>query len=102
MVAVQSGGETSFLGDVWYAESRSLAGPWRRAIRIVSHRNYSFYNPRQHPYLREPTDRFIYFEGTYTSTFSRAKTKTPRYDYNQVMYRLDLGDSRLSPVQEEP
>ena len=102
MVAVQSAGKHSFLGDVWYAESRSLAGPWRRAVRIVSHRNYSFYNPRQHPYLSEPRDRFIYFEGTYTSAFSRAKSKTPRYDYNQIMYRLDLDDSRLSPAQEQP
>jgi hypothetical protein len=27
--------------------------------------------------------------------FSGTKTPTPRYDYNQVMYRLDLADERL-------
>jgi hypothetical protein len=37
----------------------------------------------------------IYFEGTYASTFSRKEDPTPRYDYNQVMYRLDLSDPRL-------
>ena len=39
--------------------------------------------------------RIVYFEGTYTSTFSGAKDVTPRYDYNQVMYQLDLADPRL-------
>ncbi len=28
-------------------------------------------------------------------TFSAAKTPTPRYNYNQIMYRLDLADPRL-------
>jgi hypothetical protein len=38
----------------------------------------------------------IYFEGTYTAAFSGAKQKTPRYDYNQIMYRLVLDDARLN------
>jgi hypothetical protein len=37
----------------------------------------------------------IYFEGTYTQTFSGNPEATPRYDYNQIMYRLDLDDPRL-------
>ena len=32
---------------------------------------------------------------TYTTLFAQTKVKTPRYDYNQVMYRLDLDDPRL-------
>jgi hypothetical protein len=40
--------------------------------------------------------RCVYFEGTYTHTFSGNPDATPRYDYNQVLYKLDLGDSRLS------
>src|SRR5262249_12799355 len=40
--------------------------------------------------------RIIFFEGTYTTTFSRNDDPTPRYDYNQVMYRLDLSDRRLA------
>ena len=39
--------------------------------------------------------RLIYFEGTYSRTFSGNPVATPRYDYNQVMYRLDLADPRL-------
>jgi hypothetical protein len=27
--------------------------------------------------------------------FSGNKNPTPRYDYNQIMYRLELGDERL-------
>lgn len=27
--------------------------------------------------------------------FSGTKTPTPRYDYNQIMYSLDLADPRL-------
>ena len=37
----------------------------------------------------------IYFEGTYTREFSDAPVATPRYNYNQLMYRLDLADPRL-------
>ena len=40
----------------------------------------------------------MYFEGTYAETFSGAPSKTPRYDYNQVMYRLDLSDPRLADL----
>jgi hypothetical protein len=39
--------------------------------------------------------RYIYFEGTYTNMFSGNPTPTPRYNYNQVMYQLDLADPRL-------
>jgi hypothetical protein len=39
----------------------------------------------------------IFFEGTYTHTFSgSAENATPRYDYNQIMYRLNLDDPRLA------
>jgi hypothetical protein len=96
MIAVQQGGK-SFLGEVWYAESPKLAGPWSKAIKIVTHDKYSFYNPKQHPYFAEDAGRYLYFEGTYTTTFSGNQHPTPRYDYNQIMYRLDLADERLQP-----
>ena len=40
--------------------------------------------------------RTIFFEGTYTHTFSGNPDQTPRYDYNQIMYQLDLDDPRLA------
>ncbi len=94
---------TSPLGEIWYAESDALTGPWSPARKIVSHDRYSFYNPRHHPMLDAQRGRFLYFEGTYTATFSGNPQKTPRYDYNQVMYRLDLTEPRLAlPSRDHP
>ncbi len=102
MIGLQVGGEHSFLGDVWYAESDQLTGPWVNARRIVVHDKYSFYNPAQHPFFDQRGGRDIYFQGTYTTMFSAAPVATPRYDYNQVMYRLSLDSTGLDmPVLEK-
>jgi hypothetical protein len=95
MIFVQAGGSSSYLGEVFYAESPTLEGPWQRAKKILTHQKYTFYNPVQHPFFDEGDGRFIYFEGTYCNTFSGNDNPTPRYDYNQIMYRLDLSDARL-------
>ena len=84
----------SFLGEVYYAESDSPQGPFLRAVKIATHPGQSFYNPCQHPEMDEEGGRFIYFEGTYTNTFTRSAA-TPRYNYNQLMYRLDLSGGWL-------
>ncbi len=89
MIAVQSWG-TSMLGEVWYAESADLMGPWTKAVKIVTHDDYSFYNVRHHPYFDKLDGTEIFFEGTYTATFSGNQHPTPGYDYNQIMYKLDL------------
>jgi hypothetical protein len=83
-------------GEIWFAEGDTPVGPWVYARRVVSHDNYNFYNPTQHPFFDQEGGRLIYFEGTYTASFSGAKEKTPRYDYNQIMYRLALDDARLN------
>jgi hypothetical protein len=85
----------SFLGEIWFSESDTLSGPWLAAKKIVTHDNYSFYNPKQHPYFDQDGGRVIFFEGTYTNMFTDNKDPTPRYNYNQIMYRLDLSDLRL-------
>ncbi|MBT5020650.1 MAG: hypothetical protein HON04_18105 [Planctomicrobium sp.] len=94
MIVLETFG-TSFLGEIWYAEADTPLGPWGDAVKIVTHDNYSFYNPKQHPYFDQDGGRYIYFEGTYTHTFTDNPDQTPRYDYNQIMYRLDLKDERL-------
>jgi len=94
MIAVEFGG-TSFLGEVWFAEADTPLGPWVHARKVVTHDDYTFYNPKHHPMFDQDGGRVIYFEGTYASTFSGSKDPTPRYDYNQVMYQLDLADSEL-------
>jgi hypothetical protein len=99
MITVELGGSSSHLGEVWYSEADSPVGPWAYAVKIVTHNRYSFYNPKQHPMFDENGGREIFFEGTYTHSFSGNNDQTPRYDYNQIMYRLDLDDPRaIVPV----
>jgi hypothetical protein len=91
------------LGQTWIAISDTPMGPWVVARRLLSHPNYTFYNPRQHPALARDHGRRIYFDGTYVTTFSGNDDPTPRYDYNQVMYAVDLDDPALAlpmPVYE--
>jgi len=93
-IGVQSFG-TSLLGEVWFAEAEELTGPWVNARKIATHEKYSFYNPKQHPMFDQHDGRVIFFEGTYTSMFSGNNDQTPRYNYNQIMYKLDLSDARM-------
>jgi hypothetical protein len=95
LIAVETGGSSSFLGEVWYAEADTPTGPWAYARKVVTHDRYSFYNPKQHPAFDQDGGRLVYFEGTYTNTFSGNPDRTPRYDYNQIMYRLDLARPEL-------
>ena len=62
------------------------------AIKVVTHDKYTFYNPRLHPEFTPGDSPILIFEGTYAKTFSGTETATPRYDYNQVLYRLDLDE----------
>lgn len=87
---------TSYLGEIWYAEADTPLGPWAYAVKVASHPRYSFYNPKQHPMFDKEGGRVIFFEGTYSVMFSGNPNPTPRYDYNQLMYRLDLADPRLA------
>lgn len=95
LIAVQMGGKSSMLGEVWYAEADTPLGPWVYARKVVTHDKYTFYNPKHHAFLDTDGGRRIHFEGTYASTFSGNPIQTPRYDYNQIMYALDLDDERL-------
>jgi len=95
MIAVEHFG-TSLLGEVWYSEADTLVGPWVFARKIVTHHKYSFYNPKLHPMFTPADGKTLYFEGTYTRTFSGNEQSTPRYEYNQILYRLNLTDPRLN------
>lgn len=87
------------LGETWYAEAAEPTGPWRHARKVVTHDRQSFYNPVHHEFLNQEGGRLIYFEGTYTRDFSGNPEATPRYNYNQIMYRLDLADPRLDAAR---
>src|SRR5205085_1826314 len=66
-------------GEVWYSEAKDPNGPWLLCQRVAVHGDYNFYNPMHHPLFDQESGRVIYFQGTYTDSFSNAKSKTPRY-----------------------
>lgn len=99
MVAGQIDGKGSHLGEVWYAEADSPVGPFARAVKVLTHERQTFYNVCHHEFLDRDGGRTVHFEGTYTNDFSGNEHKTARYNYNQVLYRLDLDDDRLQTVR---
>jgi hypothetical protein len=98
-VFMQRGGKPSSLGELWYAEADQATGPWGTAVKILSHENYTFYNPHLHLDFTPAGKSSLYFEGSYTVSFTGNQAPTPRYDYNQILYRLDLDDPGLKPAQ---
>jgi hypothetical protein len=100
-VFMETFGKPSAFGELWYAEAATPTGPWGKAVKILSHQNYTFYNPRIHPEFSAGDSPVLIFEGTYTQQFADRPHPTPRYDYNQILYRLDLTDPRLRPAQAE-
>ncbi len=92
--------DESALGEVWFAEAPAPEGPWEYAVKIATHHgpdgNYTFYNPASPPFLSQQDHRVIYFMGTYSTTPFGTAPATPLYDYNQIMYRLDL--STIPPL----
>ena len=91
----QSGGSPSRLGELWYAEADSPTGHWGPARKVVTHNNYTFYNPRIHPQMTPEGSPILLFEATYTSMFADHAIPTPRHNYNQVLYRIDLDDPAM-------
>ena len=97
-VFMENFGKPSTFGELWYAESKSPLGPWGSAVKIVSHENYTFYNPQLHADFTPKGSPILIFEGTYTQMFADKPQPTPRYEYNQILYRLDLDDPALAPA----
>jgi hypothetical protein len=83
-------GKDSLLGEVWYTEADNLEGPYMEAVKVATHVKQSFYNVCHHPFWDQQQGRILFFEGTFTADFSGNPYKTPRYNYNQILYRLDL------------
>jgi hypothetical protein len=99
-VFMQAFGKPSAFGEIWYAEAESPDGPWGPTVKVLSHKNYAFYNPRMHPEFTPPDSPVLLFEGTYTQAFADRAEPTPRYDYNQILYRIDLDDPKLAPARQ--
>ena len=94
------------LGEIWFAVADAPEGPWRDCRKVATHAlrdaNMDLYNPMQHPELAKEGGRFVYFEGTFVNTFSGTKAPVPLYDYNNLMYRIDLNDSRMKLPEPPP
>jgi hypothetical protein len=101
-VFMENFGKPSVFGELWYAEASAPTGPWGPAVKILTHDNYTFYNPRLHPEFTPDGSPVLFFEGTYTMQFAKYPNPTPRYDYNQILYRLDLDDPKLKPSNSSP
>jgi len=99
-IFMQAFGKPSLFGELWYAEADSPTGPWGKAVKVLTHENYTFYNPRLHPEFTPSTSPILLFEGTYTTEFADHPNPTPRHNYNQILYRLDLNDPALGPAQK--
>jgi hypothetical protein len=98
-VFMEARGKPSAFGELWYAEAEALRGPWGPAVKVLTHENYTFYNPRLHPEFTAPDSPVLIFEGSYTKDFADRPQPTPRYDYTQMIYRLDLDDPALGPAR---
>jgi len=94
-VFTESFGATSLIGEIWYAESDTPVGPWTWTRKVITHDDYSFYNPYFHPWFAQSGGRRVLFEGTYTAWLG-TDDKTPRHDYNQQLYALDLDREELA------
>ncbi|MGH7187440.1 MAG: hypothetical protein ACREIB_14325, partial [Pseudomonadota bacterium] len=96
MIVEQAGGSSSTIGEIWFAEADTPTGPWVYAQKVVTHDRQSLYNPNHLSFFDQDGGRLIYFDGTYSADFSGNPEKTPRYEYNLMIYRLALDDPRLA------
>ncbi len=90
LLFTQKGGASSYLGEIWLASGPSPTGPWTGARKVATHDRYSFYNPMLRAEAFRADSPLVCFEGTYVTTFSGNARPTPRWDYNQVLYQVDL------------
>lgn len=101
-------------GEIWFSTARSPEGPWTNAKKVATHymNNQSYknnsndlYNPVQHYELQGPEHgdgRYVYFSGTFVNTFSGNMWSTPLYNYNNLMYRLDVNETALQLPSPPP
>ena len=72
-VFMETLGKPSAFGEIWYAEADEPTGPWGPAVKVLSHENYTFYNPLLHPEFTPEGSPLLYFEGTYTMQFTKSR-----------------------------
>lgn len=98
MVASGSAGRGAAEHALWYAESDKPEGPWKLALKVADEAGTSLDNPCLHPFFDQDGGRWIYFETTVSGSAGPMAMRVPRYEQNQMMFRLDLSEERLAPV----
>ena len=92
-------GPKSNLGETWVSFADSPQGPWSACREVSTHamkdNNDDFYNVVQHYELAQKGGRYVYYSGTFVTTFSGNPWPTPYYNYNNIVYRIDLSDPRF-------
>jgi len=76
--------------ETWYSEADTPIGPWVYARKVAEHKSF-LYNPTQQPIFDQKNGEDIFFEGTFTK-FLSPEERVPRYDYNQLTYKLSLSN----------
>jgi hypothetical protein len=79
-------------GEIYYAEGDTLTSGWSNATLVITHAEsgYSCYNPFHIPQLDANGGARIFITCTMTNSFSRNAHKEPKYDYNNMVFALDL------------
>ncbi len=95
MIVSEIGG-TSFLGEVWLGHGRLTTAALGLRPQGRHPRQLHVLQPQATSRCWTRRGKRIFFEAAYTHTFSDNKDATPRYDYNQVMYQLDLSIPELN------
>ena len=92
LLATASSNSAPPMGEIYYAEAAAVSGPYERAVLVATHNwsQYACYNPVMLPQLDLKGGRFTHFSCTFTDSFSNAPVKVPEYDYNNLVFRIDL------------
>lgn len=98
MIASGSAGLGGAGHALWYAESDKAEGPWKLAMKVADEAGTSLDDPSLHPFFDQDGGRWIYFEATVSASTGPSAMRVPRYEQNQMMFRLDLSEERLAPV----
>ena len=95
MIATENFG-TSLLGEVWYAEAESPTGPWVWTREDRHARRVQLLQSRSSIPISTKKAAVDLLRRHLHAHVLRQPRATPRYDYNQIMYKLDLADPRMN------
>jgi hypothetical protein len=77
--------------SIWLAQSPSVDGPWHKAVQLATHEGHKADAVAQFDVFNQEQGKLVYFQ----CTIGAGDVKTPRYDGNAIMYRVDLSDARF-------